>query len=74
MIQVRNCFSKKCKTEYALKVIDKAKCQGKEHMIESEVKNNTHNILFFPRVSRSSTGKVVGVGVGVVVVGDFFGP
>jgi len=24
-------------TEYALKVIDKSKCRGKEHMIESEV-------------------------------------
>ena len=34
---VRKCFSKKTKMEYALKVIDKAKCQGKEHMIESEV-------------------------------------
>lgn len=34
---VRKCFCKKTKVEYALKVIDKSKCKGKEHMIESEV-------------------------------------
>ena len=34
---VRKCFSKKAKTEFALKIIDKSKCAGKEHMIESEV-------------------------------------
>lgn len=34
---VRKCFGKRTKKEYALKIIDKSKCQGKEHMIESEV-------------------------------------
>ena len=34
---VRKCFSKKSKIEFALKIIDKGKCQGKEHMIESEI-------------------------------------
>ncbi|XP_064109648.1 serine/threonine-protein kinase DCLK1-like isoform X4 [Macrobrachium nipponense] len=34
---VRGCVCKKTKEEYALKIIDKAKCRGKEHMIESEV-------------------------------------
>jgi doublecortin-like kinase 1/2 len=35
---VRRCFCKRTKREFALKVIDKSKCQGKEHMIESEVR------------------------------------
>jgi len=34
---VRHCFSKEARKEYAVKIIDKAKCQGKEHMIESEI-------------------------------------
>ncbi|XP_037781520.1 serine/threonine-protein kinase DCLK1-like isoform X3 [Penaeus monodon] len=34
---VRGCVCRKTKEEYALKIIDKAKCRGKEHMIESEV-------------------------------------
>ncbi|XP_059080811.1 serine/threonine-protein kinase DCLK1-like [Tigriopus californicus] len=34
---VRKCMSKKTKVEYALKIIEKSKCQGKEHMIESEI-------------------------------------
>uniref|UniRef100_A0A1B6CC46 non-specific serine/threonine protein kinase n=1 Tax=Clastoptera arizonana TaxID=38151 RepID=A0A1B6CC46_9HEMI len=34
---VRKCFDKVKSTEYALKIIDKSKCAGKEHMIENEV-------------------------------------
>ena len=34
---VRRCKSRKTKQEFALKIIDKSKCQGKEHMIESEI-------------------------------------
>ncbi len=34
---VRKCKSKKSRTEFALKIIDKSKCLGKEHMIESEI-------------------------------------
>ncbi|CAL4126621.1 unnamed protein product, partial [Meganyctiphanes norvegica] len=34
---VRECVSRKTKEEFALKIIEKAKCRGKEHMIESEV-------------------------------------
>ncbi|PNF15502.1 hypothetical protein B7P43_G17005 [Cryptotermes secundus] len=34
---VRQCIDRSTGTEYALKVIDKSKCHGKEHMIESEV-------------------------------------
>ncbi|XP_069941632.1 serine/threonine-protein kinase DCLK1 isoform X2 [Cherax quadricarinatus] len=34
---VRGCVCRKTKEEYALKIIDKTKCRGKEHMIESEV-------------------------------------
>uniref|UniRef100_A0A1B6KKI1 non-specific serine/threonine protein kinase n=1 Tax=Graphocephala atropunctata TaxID=36148 RepID=A0A1B6KKI1_9HEMI len=34
---VRRCFDKVKGTELALKIIDKSKCAGKEHMIENEV-------------------------------------
>lgn len=34
---VRRCVSRRTKQAFALKVIDKSKCQGKEHMIESEI-------------------------------------
>ena len=34
---VRHCVNKKTNIELALKIIDKSKCKGKEHMIESEV-------------------------------------
>ena len=34
---VRKCVSKRTRQPYALKIIDKSKCQGKEHMIESEI-------------------------------------
>ena len=34
---VRECVCRKTRGEYALKIIDKTKCRGKEHMIESEV-------------------------------------
>ena len=34
---VRKCKSRKTKQDFALKIIDKSKCQGKEHMIESEI-------------------------------------
>lgn len=34
---VRECVCRKTREEYALKIIDKTKCRGKEHMIESEV-------------------------------------
>lgn len=34
---VRLCYAKESRKEYAAKVIDKARCQGKEHMIESEI-------------------------------------
>lgn len=34
---VRGCVCRATKEEYALKIIDKMKCRGKEHMIESEV-------------------------------------
>nr|XP_045584443.1 serine/threonine-protein kinase DCLK1-like isoform X2 [Procambarus clarkii] len=34
---VRGCVCRQTKEEYALKIIDKTKCRGKEHMIESEV-------------------------------------
>lgn len=42
---VRKCFCKKNKIEYALKIIDKSKCKGKEHMIESEV-NHLNQWIF----------------------------
>lgn len=35
---VRMCKDKSTSKEYALKVIDKAKCKGKEHYVEAEVK------------------------------------
>lgn len=34
---VRGCVCRTTREEYALKIIDKTKCRGKEHMIESEV-------------------------------------
>ena len=34
---VHKCVSKRSRQAYALKVIDKSKCAGKEHMIESEI-------------------------------------
>merc|ERR1719244_1151440 len=34
---VRGCYSRSSRKEFAVKIIDKAKCQGKEHMIESEI-------------------------------------
>lgn len=34
---VRRCASKRTRQAFALKIIDKSKCQGKEHMIESEI-------------------------------------
>jgi doublecortin-like kinase 1/2 len=34
---VRLCYSRHTRKEFAVKIIDKAKCQGKEHMIESEI-------------------------------------
>jgi len=34
---VRRCVSKRTRHAFALKIIDKSKCQGKEHMIESEI-------------------------------------
>jgi doublecortin-like kinase 1/2 len=34
---VRVCYSRLTRKEFAVKIIDKAKCQGKEHMIESEI-------------------------------------
>lgn len=34
---VRKCTSRKTGHDFALKIIDKSKCQGKEHMIESEI-------------------------------------
>uniref|UniRef100_UPI00358E74FC serine/threonine-protein kinase DCLK1-like isoform X2 n=1 Tax=Myxine glutinosa TaxID=7769 RepID=UPI00358E74FC len=34
---VRECIERSSSQEYALKIIDKAKCKGKEHMIENEV-------------------------------------
>jgi len=34
---VRVCYSRATRKEFAVKIIDKAKCQGKEHMIESEI-------------------------------------
>lgn len=34
---VRQCVDRTTGMEYALKIIDKSKCKGKEHMIESEV-------------------------------------
>jgi len=34
---VRVCYSRSTRKEFAVKIIDKAKCQGKEHMIESEI-------------------------------------
>merc|ERR1719340_491544 len=34
---VRVCYSRVTRKEFAVKIIDKAKCQGKEHMIESEI-------------------------------------
>lgn len=34
---VRICKDKTSGKEYALKVIDKAKCKGKEHYVEAEV-------------------------------------
>lgn len=35
--QVRRCIDRSSGREFALKIIDKSKCRGKEHMIESEV-------------------------------------
>lgn len=40
---VRICKDKTTAKEYALKIIDKAKCKGKEHYVEAEVK---FNVLF----------------------------
>merc|ERR1719312_1298257 len=34
---VRVCYNRSSRKEFAVKIIDKAKCQGKEHMIESEI-------------------------------------
>ncbi|XP_063244012.1 serine/threonine-protein kinase GD17699-like isoform X2 [Bacillus rossius redtenbacheri] len=34
---VRHCVERSSGTEYAMKIIEKSKCYGKEHMIESEV-------------------------------------
>lgn len=34
---VRLSYNKETRKEYAVKIIDKAKCRGKEHMIESEI-------------------------------------
>jgi len=34
---VRVCYNRTTRKEFAVKIIDKAKCQGKEHMIESEI-------------------------------------
>jgi len=34
---VRLCYHKQTRKEFAVKIIDKNKCQGKEHMIESEI-------------------------------------
>jgi len=34
---VRVCYNRITRKEFAVKIIDKAKCQGKEHMIESEI-------------------------------------
>lgn len=34
---VRVCYNRVTRKEFAVKIIDKAKCQGKEHMIESEI-------------------------------------
>jgi len=34
---VRLCYGRQTRKEFAVKIIDKAKCQGKEHMIESEI-------------------------------------
>jgi len=34
---VRVCYNRQTRKEFAVKIIDKAKCQGKEHMIESEI-------------------------------------
>ena len=34
---VHRCVSKRTKQTFALKIIDKSKCAGKEHMIESEI-------------------------------------
>ena len=34
---VRRCVHKRTRQAFALKIIDKSKCQGKEHMIESEI-------------------------------------
>jgi len=34
---VRLCYHKQTRKEFAVKIIDKTKCQGKEHMIESEI-------------------------------------
>ena len=34
---VRLCYHRQTRREFAAKIIDKAKCQGKEHMIESEI-------------------------------------
>ena len=46
---VRRCVSKRTRHAFALKIIDKSKCQGKEHMIESEVKkieNQIKGVMF----------------------------
>ena len=42
---VRRCVSKRTRHAFALKIIDKSKCQGKEHMIESEVKKIEPNYV-----------------------------
>ena len=34
---VRRCVTKHTRQAFALKIIDKSKCRGKEHMIESEI-------------------------------------
>lgn len=34
---VRLCYHRQTRREFAAKIIDKSKCQGKEHMIESEI-------------------------------------
>lgn len=41
---VRKCKDKTTGKEYALKVIDKAKCKGKEHYVEAEVKHLSYVI------------------------------
>lgn len=71
---VRQCTERSTGTEFALKIIDKSKCHGKEHMIESEVSilRRVHHSNIIQLISEFDTHSELYLVMELVKGGDLF--